>query len=496
MAQECSVSNTRLVGTGVPGLDTILCGGLLPGACVVVEGAPGAGKTTLGLQFLYQGIVQYGEPGLVVSFEEFPEELHRDAQSYGWDLHTLERDRKLGLICTSPEVFLEDTMAPDGLFARYVEEMGPMRVMVDSITQMGNLSRDPFELRKLVYGIRNGFKRHGLTSVLITESDNVRRHGAPFERYICDVVICLEYRLVESSGARVRELEVVKSRARPHIAGRHLFDINDHGMVVAPDLAAIMPVPEAVTPVEPRFITTGSAGLDKMLAGGLVEGSTTIVAGSTGVGKTILGLQFLMAGAAAGERGLFISFEQTGSELARLSRGLKMPESQLGPDGLITVSCHRPGRGAMGLLVSGIVRMIQELKPQRIVVDALSTLAKAPMEPTRARADLTGFVSALCACPATSIVCDETPGIVGEFEVTGGVMVSSLVDNVIILRYVELGSEMRRAVSILKARYVSHDKEIKEYVIGPSGIELMSKFDVATGLLKGSPVRRDVEDFF
>ncbi|HUS81332.1 MAG TPA: ATPase domain-containing protein, partial [Armatimonadota bacterium] len=156
----------------------------------------------------------------------------------------------------------------------------------------------------------------------------------------------------------------------------------------------------------------------------------------------------------------------------------------------------RPGRRPLGFLTSRAMAVIEELQPQRLVVDAVSTLAKSPIEEGRNRGELATMLSCIRTTPATTLVMDETPGIVSEFEVTGGVMISSLVDNIIVLRYVELSSEMRRAASVLKARYVDHDKEIREYVIGQGGLALQDKFQVETGLFKGMPRQSSVEDFF
>lgn len=141
-------------------------------------------------------------------------------------------------------------------------------------------------------------------------------------------------------------------------------------------------------------------------------------------------------------------------------------------------------------------RLIAEIQPQRVVIDAVSTLPKRPGEEAKLRSDLAKLVSVIRFSPATSILCDETPGIIGEFEVTGGVAVSSQVDSIIVMRYVELSSEMRRAVSVLKARCVNHDKQIREYDIQRGGIQLRDKFKVGTGLMRGTPQRRDVDNFF
>ena len=495
MTQHDVADGRELVHTGIPGLDEVLCGGVLPGACVVVEGAPGTGKTTLGLQYLYTGIRQFAEPGLIISFEEFPEELYRDAAAYGWDLAACQAERSLGVICTSPEVFLDDTMASDGMFQHYVDEIKPRRVVVDSITQMGHVADDPLELRRMVYSLRNGLKRHDLTAILTAEAEPASG-SSHFERYLSDVVISLDYRLIPDTGVRVRELEVTKSRARPHRPGRHLVRIDSGGLTVLPDPAALVTAHEAQTEPNIDFVSTGAAGLDAMLRGGLVRGTTTVVAGSTGVGKTVFGLQFLMEGARRGEKCLFVSFEQTAGELVKMASSLNMPVGSIGEGGAIAVH-HDGDRGRpLGFSIVEVEQQVRATRPQRVVVDSLSALAKTPGQAQPVAADIAALVALLCAGPGTVVLCDETPGLVGDFEITGGVQVSSLADNIIIMRYVELGSEMHRAVSVLKARYVDHDKEIREYAIGPGGIELMSKFDIATGLLRGSPVRRVVDDFF
>jgi len=485
----------ELVVTGVSGLDELRCGGVLRGATVLVEGAPGAGKTTLAMGFLRDGALSHGEPGIMITFEELPRDLHRDARSFGWDLGELEEQGLLRILCTSPEALSEDTLSPDGIFERTVAELQPTRVVIDSINQMAHVCPDPLELRREVYSLTHCYRRHDLTAILTGEADGVGVGPLPFAEYLADVVIRLDYRLLPEVGERVREIEVTKSRARPHHPGRHPFDITGDGLVVTPRLETLAEAPSPVS-LEPELISIGSVGLDEMLRGGLVRGSTTIVAGSTGVGKTVLGLQFLLGATACNERGLFISFEQSPSELARMARSLGLAHKSLTDNGDLEVVHRLPQSGRMGQLTAEIAAIVRERKPHRVVVDAVSTLAKTAGEPARVVIDIGALVSALHHSGATTLICDETPGLVGEFEVTGGVKVSSIADTIIILRYVELGSEMRRAVSILKARYCDHDKEIREYVIGQGGLELRDKFQVSTGLLKGAPVQRAIEDFF
>ena len=495
MSNERRLDGPDVVPTGVPGLDVLLHGGFARRACVLVEGPPGSGKTTLGLQFIHDGIVSHDEPGVIITFEELPEDLYRDAAAYGWDLPALEREGRLAVICTSPEVFEEDTLSTGGFFERTVLELQPTRVVIDSITQMQQVSDDPVQQRKLVYGLRNCFKRHDLTALMTREVDTPIA-GPAFEKYVADTVIGLDYRPVPEVGLRVREVEVTKTRMRPHTPGRHPIEITSQGMVVVPALAP----PSAEAAVEEdvalQFVPTGCEGLDAMLGGGLVRGSTTIVAGSTGVGKTVLGLQFLAEGLRQGEPGLLVCFEQTPTEIRRVAAGLGLPHEQMGPGAPIDVHHRRPGRRPLGLLVAEAVEKVRAARPGRLVIDAISTLAKSALSGNSYRSDLAAMLANIRAMEVTTLVLDETPGIVSELEVTGGVMISSLVDNILVMRYVELESEMRRAVSVLKARYVDHDKEIREYVIGPGGLALREKFQVTTGLFRGAPQRGTVEDFF
>ena len=158
------------VKTGIPGLDDMLMGGFLPQTANLVEGAPGTGKTTLGMQFIYHGIVACGEPGLILTFEEFPQQYYSDAASFGWDFRQLEQDGKLRVIMSSPEVSKADLERVGGRIERQVQEIGARRILIDSLSHFERLAEDPTELRPVVYGFVNALKREGLTSVLTRES--------------------------------------------------------------------------------------------------------------------------------------------------------------------------------------------------------------------------------------------------------------------------------------------------------------------------------------
>ena len=370
-----------LLRTGVVGLDEILCGGVPPGSMVLVEGVPGSGKTTVALSFLCEGALTHSQPGLMITFEEMPESVRRDALSFGWDLAALEAKDLVRIVCTSPEAFVQDTLSPDGIFARMVEEVRPQRVVVDSITHMGHLSADPNEVRRQIYSLSNFFKRHGLTALLTREREQTDGTAVPVTEYVADVVIRLDYRLIPEVGERVREVEVTKSRARPHVSGRHPADITASGMRVFPRLSTAPVVEMGQGEAEPETVSSGCGGLDEMLRGGLVRGSTTIVAGSTGVGKTVLGLQFIVAGLEQGERALFISVEQTRLELARMAASLGLSEGSILDSDLLTIVHERPQPGQLGALTARVAELLRAAGPQRVVVDAVSTWRRRPASP-------------------------------------------------------------------------------------------------------------------
>lgn len=485
----------KVMGTGIPGLDELLCGGLMPRACVLVEGMPGAGKTTMGLQFIHEGATRFGERGVIYTFEEFPQELHRDARAYGWDLEALEQQDMLRVVCTSPEVLLDDAASSDGRFSQLMRELEPRRVLVDSITQLAAQAPRPADFRSMLYGLRNALKREAVVAMLTSEAYSPEGQAVPMEEYLVDVVIRLGYRMVPGTDERVREIEVAKSRARPNRPGRYPLQITGEGLKVLGDLA-LAETASAGPAVELSWASTGCAGLDAMLRGGLVRGTTTLLAGSTGLGKTILGLQFLCEGAEQGEQGLFVSYERSPGELAQMARAVGLPEKHFSPGGKIEVFYDRPTVGTFGYSLARLNATLGQLRPQRVVVDAISSVAGLAAALGGSRSNLTTLLRLAKAGGATTLVCDETPGIVGDFQVTGGLAISSMVDSIIIMRYVELASEIRRALSVLKAHYVDHDKEIREYVIGPGGLKLEEKFKVSTGLLRGAPVQRQVEEFF
>ena len=221
------------VKTGIKGLDAMLCEGFLPQTANLVEGAPGTGKTTIGMQFIYTGIVQFDEPGLIITFEEFPQQYYHDAAAFGWDFEKLEKEGKLKVIMTSPEVTRVDLESVGGMIETYAAQMGARRVLVDSITHFERLTQDPMELRSLEYSFINGLKREGLTSLLTRENSALLGEASEGDSriaFVVDTYILLRYVEIESTIRKA--LLVLKMRGSDHEKDIRQFEVTDHGIEV------------------------------------------------------------------------------------------------------------------------------------------------------------------------------------------------------------------------------------------------------------------------
>jgi circadian clock protein KaiC len=210
----------------------MLQGGFLPQSANLIEGAPGTGKTTLGMQFIYTGIIQYNEPGLILTFEEFPEQYYRDAASFGWDLRRLEQQGKLRVIMTSPEVSRADLESVGGMIETEAQTMGARRILVDSLSHLERLSDDPIELRALQYSFINALKREGLTAILTKESSALFGETYSYESvaFVADSLIMLRY--VEIESAIHKALLVLKQRGSDHAKDIRQYQITPHGVQV------------------------------------------------------------------------------------------------------------------------------------------------------------------------------------------------------------------------------------------------------------------------
>lgn len=256
----------RRLETGVPGLDTVLDGGLWPGSCVLVNGAAGTGKTTLGLQFLFSGALA-GQGGAYITFEQFPDQIYRDARQFGWDLPALERAGKLQVICISPEAFLSEAVETDGLLEELKHDLKLGRVVIDSLNLL-LMDQPEANWRKSFYRLRNALQRLSVTSLFLHELyPETASQQVP--EFVADTVMSLTYDRFEEH--RLRHLEILKHRGSDFVPGRHIFVFNGSGLKVLPLLSRI---PD---PMNRVCVPTGLERLDLALGSGLIRGSSVVM---------------------------------------------------------------------------------------------------------------------------------------------------------------------------------------------------------------------------
>jgi circadian clock protein KaiC len=479
---------TELLPTGIAGLDEILNGGLVAGNSYVLKGFPGSGKTTLGIQYVHAGAVEHGEPGLILTFEERPERLFRDALSLGYDLQRLQREGLVQVVSSSPSAVRSMLLDSNSPLSTALEQRGVRRVMVDSLTAFRKVYRDEWELRDAVMQLISSLMARSVTPLLIREV-----HGAAasavdlsFEDYLSDAVISLAYSTARERH-RSRTIEVVKTRSHPHIGGRHSMRIGPRGVEVFPSCQARTSAP-AAAPERPRKVPTGVAGLDAMLEGGLLAGSSTMLAGSSGTGKTTLGLQFLARGLSRGERGLFITLQEPPAMLLHEAQSVGLRLQPLQEQGLLGILHASP----VGLDVDELLfRLREECRrqpPARIVLDSLSDVISVVQDEGYLRDVIDSATGLFFEIGATTLMSYEVPELFGNFSLSHQ-RLSGLIDNVIFLRYVEMESELKRAISVLKVRGSNHDKRIHELVVTAEGVQVATVFEGREGLMSGAPKR-------
>jgi circadian clock protein KaiC len=250
--------------TGIEGLDQLLYGGIPRGDAILVAGAPGTGKTSLGMQFIYNGITKYQEPGLFITFEEFAERIYQDARNFGWEFRELEEQGKLKVLFTSAEVLQQDIIRDRGIVSEMIAEIGARRVVVDSVSHLHDAGRDPRQFREAVYALVNALKRESLTSLLTRELREQEEIGTGPEEFVADGLIMLTRSYV--GGHHMRFLEVLKSRGSPHIAIPSLLFVSEGGIRVLP------PFQEPFYRFE-EAVSTGMKQLDDLLGGGIPYGA-------------------------------------------------------------------------------------------------------------------------------------------------------------------------------------------------------------------------------
>jgi len=457
-----------LVKTGIAGLDDILAGGLLRGSVVLVEGTAGTGKTTLGVEFIYRGAAEFDEPGVIVLFEVSPDKLVRDAALFGWDLPALERQGRLKIVFTTRQVFQQEVQQADSLLLDEAAAIGARRIFVDGLvprtTGDSDTRRNTPEAFHL---LAEGLQRERLTAMLGVEvagSPDARLGASLPEEFIADTVIQLRTESMER--AVQRSIEIVKARGQDYRMGRHSFSIVDgKGIEVYRRVQAPRDsLREEAAAFDPSTrVTTGVPGLDELMGGGLFLGSTTLVVGITGSGKSVMALQYVAEGARRGERSIMLTLDEPRAQMLRNAATVGIDLKPSIDRGLVRLVYDRPQEIEIDRHFLELEKIVKEFRPQRAVIDSLSTYGSSLGPTGRSFRDFFHAVVALMKeHQVTTIYNHENPELLGMSSVMGPYGVSSLVDNVVLLNWVELGDTFRQALTIAKMRANAFDRTTRE----------------------------------
>ena len=469
--------------TGITGLDEITKGGLPKGRPTLICGSAGSGKTLFAMEFLMRGAIDYGEPGVFMSFEEKPEDLAKNFISLGFDLHSME---SRGLIATD-HVYIdrsevEETGEYDleGLFIRLgyaIDSIGAKRVVLDTIeTLFSGLSNTKIlrsELRRLF----NWLKDRGVTAIVTGERGEklLTRHG--LEEYVADCVILLDFRTQEQIATR--RLRIVKYRGSSHGSDEYPFLIDENGLSILPITSLGLDYP-----VYNERIPTGVPKLDAMLEGkGFFRGSTILVSGTAGTGKTSLAATFAIAACRRGERCLYFAFEESPSQIIRNMSSIGLDLARWVKEGLLTFHSARPSLYGLEMHLLTFHKMINEFNPQVFIVDPISNLSAAGTT-AEVKSILTRLIDYLKMKNITTFLTDLTH-FIGNLEHTSE-EISSLIDTWLLLRDIELNGERNRGLYILKSRGMAHSNQIQEFLLTNDGIGLIDIYTGSGNVLTGS----------
>ena len=469
--------------TGIKGLDEITKGGLPRGRPTLICGGAGSGKTLFAMEFLMRGAMDYGEPGVFMTFEETSEDLAKNFISLGFDLPDM---MSRGLIATDHVKIerneVEETGEYDleGLFIRLgnaIDSIGAKRVVLDTIealfSGLSNAAIIRAELRRLFHWLKD----RGMTAIVTGESGDkmLTRYG--LEEYVADCVILLDFRIEEQISTR--RLRIVKYRGSSHGSDEYPFLIDERGFSILPITSLGLDYP-----VSTERISTGVPKLDTMLDGkGFYRGSTILVSGTAGTGRTSLAAAFADAACLRGERCLYFAFEESPSQIIRNMGSIGMDLARWVKKGLLKFHSARPSLYGLEMHLVTVHRGIEEFKPQVFIVDPISNLSAAGTA-SEVKSILTRLIDYLKMKKISTFLTDLTH-FTGSFEHKSE-EISFLIDTWILLRDIELNGERNRGLYILKSRGMAHSNQIHEFLLTNQGIALIDIYTGSGEVLTGS----------
>jgi circadian clock protein KaiC len=465
--------------TGISGLDQITGGGLPRGRVTLVAGSAGAGKTLLGLQFLVAGARDYGEPGVLLTFEESAAKVADNVRSLGFDLDELQRDGLLAVLSfrvEPTEIIAAGEFDFEPLFVILddaITRTGAKRVVLDTIEVLfGAFGADSI-VRAELSRLARWLEDRGVTAIVTGErgDGSITRHG--IEEYVSDCVIVLDHRVREEISTR--RLRVVKYRGSAHGTNEYPFFISARGFVVLPITSITL---DYGAPEE--RISTGIARLDHMLGGGIFRGSTVLVSGTAGTGKTSLGAHMANAACGHGERVLWVLFEESPAQVLRNMRSIGLDLRPWTDAGLLHIWPARPATLGLETHLALLVQLLDEVTPTVTVLDGIASFADG-VAPAEVTSMLSRKMDLLKARGITTLATA-----LGSGDEASTLSVSSMVDTWLLLRNVESNGERNRLLFVMKSRGTAHSNQVREFVLTDHGAELVDVYVGAAGMLTGS----------
>lgn len=469
--------------SGITGFDEITGGGLPAGRPTLVCGAAGCGKTLFGIEFLVKGATRYGQPGVFMAFEETADDLTKNVRSLGFDLDDLVAQGKLAVDYVHVERSeIEETGEYDleALFIRLghaIDSIGAKRVVLDTLeTLFGGLSNEAIlraELRRLFRWLKD----KGVTAVITAErgSGALTRHG--LEEYVSDCVVVLDHRINEQVATR--RLRVAKYRGSSHGTNEYPFLIDEGGVDVLP----ITSIGLTHSAGDER-VSTGLRGLDAMLGGkGLYRGSSVLVSGTAGAGKSSVAATFVDAACKRGEKAIYFAFEESPSQIARNMRSIGIDLDAHARRGLLHFRAARPTLHGLETHLATMYKAVRDLRPQAVVVDPINNFISVGTY-EEIKVMLMRLVDFLKANQVTGLFTSLTHG--GSATEKTDVAVSSLIDTWLLLKATEVNGERNRVLYLLKSRGMAHSNQVREFLLTDRGIELTDVYVGPEGVLTGS----------
>jgi circadian clock protein KaiC len=469
--------------TGIQGLDEITGGGLPKGRPTLICGSAGCGKTLLAMEFLVRGATQFNEPGVFMAFEETAKDLTKNVVSLGFDLKDLIARKKIVL----DFVYLEPSDIEEsgeydleGLFIRLgqaIDSIGAKRVVLDTIESLFSGLPNQHILRAELRRLFRWLKDKGVTAVITGERGEATLTRQGLEEYVSDCVIVLDHRVNDQISSR--RLRVVKYRGSTHGTNEYPFLIDEDGFSVLPVTSLGLQQIASTT-----RIPTGVPRLDAMLGGeGYYKGSSVLVSGTAGTGKTSLAVLFAVAACQRGERALYFSFEESPSQIIRNMRSIGIDLEPWVQKGLLQFQANRPTFAGLEMHVMTISKAVNSFKPQVVIFDPLTSFIIGDNE-NEVKMMVMRILDLMkinkCTTLFTSLILGSASSEQSQLHV------ASLIDTWLLLDDIEIGGERNRGIYILKSRGMAHTNQIREFLLTDNGVELRDVYVGPSGVLTGS----------